>query len=496
MDAITKAPAPTNVVQLQSFLGSINFYRKFLRNFSTIVEPLTRLLKSEQKWVWGFQQQQAFQNAKEFLLSSQVLVHYNPKLLIVVSANSSSYGIGAVLSHTIDGVDRPVLFASRSLTASERNYSQLDKEALALIFALKKFHFYIYGTKFRLVTDHKPLLGIFSADKCIPVMASGRIQRWALMMQAYKFDLVHTSGKNLGPADALSRLPVGTIPNESIPVPAEWVNLVEFLESTPINAKLIAKWTATDPILSRVFNCCKDGWPATVDTNLLPFKNRHLELSLQNGCILWSNRVVIPSKARAQLLNELHAEHMGSTKMKELARGYFWWPGLDSDIESLSKSCSTCLENRNMPPKSPLHPWDWPNIPWYRIHVDYAGPMNGMYYLVVVDAHSKWVEIFPTSTINSNTTISILRSCFARLGLPVVLVSDNATNFASSEFKDFMSLNGIRHIFSAPFKPSTNGLAENMVKTFKAAMAKFKRGRSGLIWKSSFLNIGLLLIVL
>ena len=473
LEAIKNAPAPKDTSQLKAYLGLLNFYQKFIPKAATLLEPLNKLLRSDVKWVWNREQEVAFEKSKEALINSTVLVHYDPSLPITVSADSSSYGVGAVLSHRIDGVDRPVYFVSRTLTEVERRYGQVEREALALVFAVKRFHFYLWGQKFKLITDHKPLLGLFTANKCIPTMASGRIQRWALILQAYSFDLVHCSGKLLGSADALSRLPLAN-KNECIPIPSEWIDTVEFMENTPVTSKEIAKLTKEDPILSKVFQYCYTGWPNKVESDLVPFRNRHLELSIQGDCILWGHRIIIPTGARDALMRELHAEHMGASKMKELARKYFWWPGLDGELESLVNSCANCLENRDAPKKSPLHPWEWPTVPWHRVHVDYAGPINGTYYLVLVDAHSKWVEIFPTQTITSNATISLLRSCFARLGLPIVLVSDNGTCFTSAEFQNFMNLNGIRHVFSAPYHPSTNGLAENMVRTFKAAIRHVK----------------------
>ena len=128
----------------------------------------------------------------------------------------SSYGLGAVLNHVIDGQERPVCFASRTILPAERNYPQVEREALAIVFGLKHFHNYLWGIpKFRVATDHKPLLGLFSANKPISYLASGRIQRWNLMLQAYSFDLIHRSGIILGTADALGRLPLSS-PNESV----------------------------------------------------------------------------------------------------------------------------------------------------------------------------------------------------------------------------------------------------------------------------------------
>ena len=466
--AIKNAPAPTNVTQLQSYLGMLNFYRRFVKDISSILEPLNKLLRKDVKWVWGTEEKNAFEASKTALLNSKALVHFDPKLPIVVTADSSSYGLGAVLAHVVDGHERPVCFVSRTLNTAERNYSQIEREALSLIFALKKFHFYLYGQRFTLVTDHKPLLSIFSNTKNIPIMASGRIQRWCLMMQAYHFSIVHKSGVKLGTADALSRLPLN-VSNESVPVPAEWIHLVEVLESFPVTANDISKFTVSDPILSVVFKFIREGWPNKVPPEFQSYLNKFEDLSVQGDCIMWGYRVVIPSKLRDKMLRELHNEHVGSTRMKELARSYFWWPNLDLDIEAIVRCCDVCLTTRNAPPHAQLHPWEWPRVPWHRIHADYAGPIDGTYFLVIVDAHSKWPEIFATNSVSSTVTIKALRTCFARFGLPVTLCTDNGSCFTSAEFASFMSQNGIRHVTSSVHKPSTNGLAESMVKTFKNA---------------------------
>ena len=134
-------------------------------------------------------------------------------------------------------------------------------------------------------------------------MASGRIQRWALILQSYRFNLVHCSGKFLGTADALSRLPMAS-KNECVPIPAEWIDTVDFMNSTPVTAKQISKWTKGDPVLCKVLQYCRVGWPNKVESELLPFKNRLTELSIQCDCVLWGHRVVIPSKARNLLINE------------------------------------------------------------------------------------------------------------------------------------------------------------------------------------------------
>ena len=178
--AIMEAPAPGNVSQLRSFLGLINYYGKFLPNLSSTLAPLYRLLQKECSWIcsWGPRQQKAFKEAKSMLTGLCLLVHYDPDRELVLACDASPYGVGAVLSHRMeDGSDKPVAFASQSLAAAEKKYSQLDKEALAIVFGEKKFHQFLFGRKFTIYSDHKPLQHLFSASRSIPAMASARIQR-------------------------------------------------------------------------------------------------------------------------------------------------------------------------------------------------------------------------------------------------------------------------------------------------------------------------------
>ena len=186
--------------------------------------------------------------------------------------------------------------------------------------------------------------------------------------------------------------------------------------------------------------------------------------------MLWGCRVVVPVKGRQRAMEMLHEAHPGVARMKSLARSYLWWPGMDKQIERCVRECSTCQVSRKEPPVVPLQPWPWPDKPWTRIHIDYAGPMEGRMFLIVTDAHSKWVDIHATTSSTSNVTIEMLRKSFATLGLPEVVVSDNATAFTSSEFAEFLKRNGIRHIRTPPYHPASNGLVERMVQTFKEGM--------------------------
>ena len=187
VSAIVNAPAPTNVQELRSFLGLINYYSKFIRNLASLLHPLNQLLQVNKKWEWTDKCATAFKQAKQQLISAKVLTHYNPELPPRMAADASAYGIGAVISHVLpDRSKKPISFASRTLTPSKKNYSQLEKEALSLTVGVKEFHQYLYGCTFTLITDHKPLTAIFGPKKGIPTLAAARLQRWALLLSAYQ----------------------------------------------------------------------------------------------------------------------------------------------------------------------------------------------------------------------------------------------------------------------------------------------------------------------
>lgn len=185
---------------------------------------------------------------------------------------------------------------------------------------------------------------------------------------------------------------------------------------------------------------------------------------------MWGTRVVIPPKLRHRVLESLHDGHLGVVKMKSLARSYVWWPGIDHEIEDITKACSGCQQTQRQPQVAPPHAWEWPSTVWQRVHIDYAGPFLDRMFLIVVDAYSKWPEVFPVKNATSIVTIEALRALFARAGLPQQLVSDNGSQFTSEEFQLFMKGNGIKHITTVPFHPATNGLPERFVQTFKQFM--------------------------
>ena len=260
-------------------------------------------------------------------------------------------------------------------------------------------------------------------------MASACIQRWALTLGAYNYNIVFKPGKDHANADMCSCLPLLTSLTET-PVPAELVFLMEHLSSSPVNAAQVKTWTDKDPVLSQVRDAILRGLPLDKDDpKFYPYKTKSselIELSVQDGCLLWGSRVVIPPPGQPLVTEELHTSHPGMSRMKALAHSYVWWPGMDADLERKVQHCATCQQHQKMPPAAPLHTWD------------YAGPFLGKMFLVIIDAHSKWIDAHIVGTATSQATIEKLRSTFATHGVPDVVVCDNGTAFTSAEFEEFL----------------------------------------------------------
>ena len=316
VDAVIKMPPPTDVSSLRSILGSVQFYNKFLPNLSSITEPLHHLTKKDVPWQWGSKEQCSFQTLKEMLCKDTVLAHFDPSCKIRIACDASEVGIGSVLFHRYpDGSERPIANALKTLTNTQRRYSQIQKEALAIVFALKKFHQFLYGHQFVLVTDHKPLLALFGPSKSTPALAANRLARWALMLSQYDYTIEYRKTSEHSNADVLSRLPSGPDSNfdgEEDGADIDTICTVRTisLQLKPSDPGVLAK----DTVIATVMRYVREGWPPDKNSeeqtthndgqsySVNAFRKLSDSLSIVNGCLLYGSRVVIPVSLQPQVL--------------------------------------------------------------------------------------------------------------------------------------------------------------------------------------------------
>lgn len=401
-----------------------------------------------------------------------MLVLYDPKKQLIVASDASPIGVGAILSHEINGQDKPVLFASSTLTNAQQNHSQIHREALAIMFAVSKFHDYIYGHTFILYTDQQALSEIFHPEKGTSSVAAARLQRWSIILSMYSYRIKHRSATKMTHVDALSRLPL----DEDSGIETVTINFSR-ISGDLVDKKLIAARTKEDSVLSQVYDYVMNGWPSVekVDANIKPFARNKNSLASEDGCVYYGNNIVIPTKLQKIILELIHENHAGIVKMKLIARSYVWWPTLQHDIESYAQNCEICQSTRSVPKEIVKTKWQPASFPFERVHLDFFFS-NGKTFLILVDAYSKFVEIAIMKTTVVNSLIKELQNVFDLFGFPTKLVSDNGPPFNSAVFRKYCETHGIVFLNSPPYHPQSNGLAERSVQTAKKALNRLCLG--------------------
>jgi hypothetical protein len=328
------------------------------------------------------------------------------------------------------------------------------------------------------------LLHSLNPCKPLPAVTSLRLERYALFLQNYQYNIEYRNTDSHGNTDFCSRFPVECDKN---PTADSFLDVDSFqikqMSVLPIDFKNIAKETQCDSELSVLYNCLRTGSQFPPHS---PLRGREHEFSLCYDCIMYGHRVLVPKKFQGTILRELHAGHQGITKMKLLSRSFVYWFNIDKDIETLCKSCIPCSLNRENPPKCTVHKWETPKGPWQRLHLDYA-EFQGHKLLLCVDAYSKWLEVIPVSSLTATCLIRVLRfDLFARFGLPITIVTDNGPPFFSFALDEFLQKNGISHVFTPPYHPASNGQVERYVKTLKRSLyAALREGEGDLYYNLS-----------
>ena len=467
--AIVRMKAPTHITELRRFLGMANQMGKFSPNLANLTQPLRELLSKKNSWYWSSHHDQAFDQVKMELTRPTVLTMYDLEAETKVSADASSFGLGAVLlqRHEGEGMWKPIAYASRSMTETEGRYAQIEKEALAVTWACEKFVTYILGKEIVIETDHKPLVSLLGGKNLDSLPP--RILRYRLRLARFQYSIIHVPGKSLCTADALSRSPVSTLENTSIQEEAETI-MEDSISQLPASKSTLERFSNaqnSDPVCKRVIHYCLHGWPnkKQIEIPIIPYWKMQGELTMSKNLLLYQKRIVVPSLLQKETLQKIHAGHQGINRCRLRAQASVWWPDLSNQIKDMVTSCQICSK-KFVPRCEPLLPSKLPEYPWQKIGADLF-MLKGSTYLLVVDYFSRWPEVRKLSSTTSKGVIEAFKSIFSGQGIPQTLISDNGPQFSSQEFTRFSKAYNFSHITISPYFPRSNGQAERTVQTVK-----------------------------
>lgn len=381
--AIKSFRRPSSPEEVRSFLGLVNFVAKFIPNVATLTEPLRQLTKSDVPFEWQQQHTKAFNDLRDSMTKPVILGYYDPKDRTQVIADASPVGLGAVLvQHNTNGQSRIISFAHKSLTDTEKRYAHTEKEAYALVWAVERFHLYLFGRTFELVTDHKPLEVIFGPRS----KPCARIERWVLRLQSYKYVVKYQAGKS-NIADPLSRLPFpsGTQqPSACGDAAEQYINWI-IASAEPRAIKLAEIQASSEKDAG--FQAAKEGvFNDKWTEEAAPFKPFQTELCFQGNILLRGSRMHMPVSLQTRAMELAHEGHPGISQMKRRLRAKSWWPKMDQHIEQFVKHCIGCTLDSAPPPPEPMKRTEIPSQPWQHLAMDFLGPLpSGHHVFVLVD---------------------------------------------------------------------------------------------------------------
>ena len=473
VSAVQDLEPPKNKTELQRAVGLINYLGRFVENLSTMISPITDLLKNDTAWYWGPEQNKAFETVKSVLTKAPVLAYYDRTKPIVVSGDASRVGLGAAIYMQEGSELKPIAFASRTLTETEKKWAQIELECLSLVFACERFSRYLVGLdSFKLITDHKPLVPLINKSDINKSLI--RCQRLLLRLRRFNAVAEYCKG-NAGTmivSDCLSRAPRKQFDTCSM-IENEINMYVESVSSnvpiTDTRLKSIYDATQNDEEMQNAISLTKNGWPESEKDMKNTMKNyfsARNELSVVNGMLMYRNRIVIPKGQRMEVLDKLHAGHQGITKSREFAGQCVWWPTINRDITEKVQNFQFCQESRPTQRRETLKPTALPHGPWQKIGADLC-ELNNKWFLVVMDYYSKYIEIGYLTRPTSANVIGKLENMCAHWGDAHEIICDNGSVFTAAQFKQFAQEHNIKLSYSSAHMPQAHGGAEAGVKIAK-----------------------------
>lgn len=462
IQAVAEFPRPTNVHQIRQFIGLASFFRRFVYNFAALARPLTKLTKADVQWLWGPDQETAFQCIKDKLVTRPILALYDPNFETEVHCDASKVGIGGVLfqRENVETPLRPVAYFSRKTTREEEFWHSYELETMAVVFSLQKFRIYLLGLEFKVITDCSALRATLTKRDLLP-----KVARWWLILQEFNFTIEYRPGHSMQHVDALSRNPV--LPandHEELDIlqisTSNWLHTVQMTDIRLKRIKTILGMSAED---------LKD-----ITKNYV-LRDDKLYRRVGNK-LKW----VVPDGARWRIcqINHDEAGHFSLEKTLEKISADYWFPKMTRFIKKYVGSCINCAYNKDMAGKRTgyLHPIPKVTTVFHTIHMDHLGPFikskrGNTYIIGVIDGFSKFIIIKAVRNTKSKTTIKVLEDIFAIVGCPKIIISDQGTSFTSGEFKNFVKSAGIKHVYNAVSTPRANGQIERYNRTILNSLA-------------------------
>ena len=483
VEKVQKFPAPTDVSTIRQFLGLASYYRRYIAGFSTIASPLNALLKKGVTFTWSFECQTAFDKLKSCLTSAPVLGHPDFSQPFILQTDASGMGLGAILAQKQGDFERVISYASRTLLKNERNYSPIELECLAVIWAVKHFRPYLYGHHFTVYTDHAPLRWLLSIKN-----PSGRFARWALALQEFDLEILHRSGKSNSNADCLSRTPLLETQTAEANAISASPNTTEESEQTDVSYQLqkegvLHQHQREDGVCGPMVTYLETGELPEDPQSARKIALGSPRFTLSDGLLYLVDhqsrkglRLVVPMTLREELLGAYHddvlAGHLGFLRTWSKLRTLYYWDGMFADVKLYCKRCESCAMR-----KSPQAKFRAPLVsipvtgPFDRVACDIVGPLpmsdSGMKWIVVFSEYlTKWVEVFPTADIQATTVARLfVEGIVFRHGAVKMLLTDRGANFTSEVLHNICSILDTRKQFTTAYHPQGDGLVEAFNKT-------------------------------
>jgi transposase InsO family protein len=470
--AISEYPRPTNEKQLRQFLGLASYYRRFIRNFSSIASPLYRLLEKKVPYTWCSACESAFSTLKRLLANDVTLAFPDFSKPFRVTTDASNIAMGGVLSQIQeDGSERPIAFVSKTLNKTQRKYSTIEREALSIVHCLEQFSSYLYGQRFTLITDHRPLTWLKTMTNPTP-----KLGRWQMILEQFDFDIIYKQGKLNTNADALSRVNINNVQ----------VELACELSEETIREEQLNDATLQD--VRRIM----DGENIRVNknSNLWPFVSKLDQFYIGDNDIMYRQtnedvtQIVLPPSLHEHVFQLLHeqpcAGHLASDKVEGRFTSQFYFPNIKPKIMEFVRKCQECAlhkfsrENK-IAPLQPIKS----TRPLQIVQIDFTGELTTThdgkkYILTVIDHFTKYARAYATSNRESKTVVRCLEQFICDVGgIPETIQSDNGKEFASHYFNTFCDVFGIKPVKSTTYHPQSQGLVEKFNGTLKTMLASY-----------------------